>query len=181
MEGDGRWMWKGTKGGSGGEACSSLRRRHTMTKDKEKVSVRSKESVDSLKTMGDTENTESEGQRRGTACAWAQSERAFDREQERIQAGVVAQSMEGDVMDFLWRAMNVIQGGQGTREDAKRVRDKVFATVAERWKAGELQKPLPPGETAPQVYIQKIVQGRRMGGASEVEAWERQGGYRMKV
>ena len=61
------------------------------------------------------------------------------------------------------------------------MRDKVVATVEERRKAGELQKPLPPGETGWQVYIQKIVQRRRMGGPPEVEAWEMAGGYREKV
>ena len=47
-----------------------------MSKNEEEVSVRSRESVDSLKTMGDTESTESEAQRRKTVCAWARSERA---------------------------------------------------------------------------------------------------------
>ena len=45
----------------------------------------------------------------------------------------MAQSMEGDGMDSLWRVMNVIEGGQGTREEAKEVRDRVIATVEERW------------------------------------------------
>ena len=35
----------------------------------------------------------------------------------------------------------MIKGGQGTREEAKEVRDRVVATVEERWKAGELQEP----------------------------------------
>ena len=61
------------------------------------------------------------------------------------------------------------------------MRDKAVATVQERWKAGELQELLPPAETGPQVYIQKMVQGRRMGGAPEVEAWAMGGGYRVKV
>ena len=126
-------------------------------------------------------NTKSEAQRRRAACAWARSERALIAEQERNQAGVVAQSMEGDGMDSLWREMNVIEGGQGTRKKAKEVRDRVIATVKERWKAGELQEPLPPGEKGWQVYIQKMVQGRRMGGAPEVEAWVMGGGYRVTL
>ena len=93
----------------------------------------------------------------------------------------MAQSIEGDEMDSLWRVMNVIEGGQGTREQAKLVRDKVVATVEERWKAVKLQEPLPPGETGWQVYIQKMVQGRRMGGPPEVEAWAMGGGYRVTV
>ena len=48
----------------------------------------------------------------------------------------MAQSMEGDGMDSLWRVMNVIEGGQGSREKAKEVRDRVVATGEERWKAG---------------------------------------------
>ena len=43
--------------------------------------------------------------------------------------------------------MNVIEGGQRTREEAKEVRDRVSATVEERWSAGELKEPLPPGKT----------------------------------
>ena len=78
-----------------------------MSKKEEEVSVRSRESVDNLKTMRDTESTESGAQRRRTACAWARGERALDGERERIQARVVAQSMEGEGMDSLWRAMNV--------------------------------------------------------------------------
>ena len=84
-------------------------------------------------------------------------------------------------MDSLWRAMNAIEGGQGTYEEGKEMRDKVVANVEERWRAGELQEPLPSGETGWQVYIQKMVQGRRMGGPPEVEAWAMGGGYRVKV
>ena len=145
------------------------------------ASVRSRESVDSLQTMGDAENTGSEAQRRRTACAWAWSERALNGERERIHAGVVTQSMEGDGMDSLWRAMNVINGGQGTSEEAKEVRDKVVAAVEERWIAGWMQEPLPPGETEWQAYIQNMLQGGRMGGPPEVEAWAMGKGYRAKV
>ena len=137
--------------------------------------------VDSLQTMGDTESTGSEAQRRRTACAWARSERALDGEQERIHAGVVTQSMEGNRIDSLWRAMNVIDGGQGRCEEAKELRDKVVAAVEERWKAGGMQEPLPPGEMKWQAYIQKMLQGRRMGGPLEVEAWAMGSGYRVKV
>ena len=116
-----------------------------MSKSEEEVSVRSRESGDSLQTMGDMESTESEAQRRRAACAWARSERALGAEQERIQAGAVAQSMESHGMDSLWRVINVIEGGQGTRKEAKQVRDRVIATIEERWKAGELKEPLPQG------------------------------------
>ena len=78
----------------------------------------------------------------------------------------MAHSMEGDGMDSLWRVMNVIEGGQGTRDEAKEVRDRVIATVEERRKAGKLKEPLPPGEKGWQVCIQKLVQGRRFGGAA---------------
>ena len=84
-------------------------------------------------------------------------------------------------MDSLWRAMNVIEGGQGTREEAKEVRDKVVTAVEERWRTGELQESLRPGETGWQAYIQKMVQGRRMGGAPEIEAWAMGDGYMVKV
>ena len=84
-------------------------------------------------------------------------------------------------MDSLWRAMNVIERGQGTHEEAKEVRNKVVTAVEEKWKARELQEPLPPGKTGWQVYIQKLGQGRGMGGPPEVEAWAMGGGYRVKV
>ena len=103
-----------------------------MSKNKEEARVRSRESVDSLRTMGDAANTRSEAQRRRTAGAWAWSERALDGERERIHAGVVTQSMEGNKTDPLWRVMNVIEGGQGTSEKAKEVREKVVAAVEER-------------------------------------------------
>ena len=41
-----------------------------MSKNKEEVRMRSRESVDSLKMIGDTESTKCEAQRRRTACAW---------------------------------------------------------------------------------------------------------------
>ena len=41
----------------------------------------------------------------------------------RIHARVVTQSMEGDGMDSLWRAMNAVEGGQGTSAEAKEVRE----------------------------------------------------------
>ena len=134
-----------------------------MSKNEEEASVRSRKSVDSLQTMRDVESTGSEAQSRRTACAWARSEQALDGERERIHAGVVTQSMEGDGNDSLWRAMNFIEGGQGTSEEAKEVREKVVAAVQERWKAGEMQEPLPQEETEWQAYIQKMLQGRRMG------------------
>ena len=89
-----------------------------MSKNEEEVSVRSGESVDSVKTMGDTESTEGEAQQRRAACAWARSERALDGEPERIRAGVLTQSMEGNRMNSLSKAMKFIEGGQGTREEA---------------------------------------------------------------
>ena len=107
-----------------------------MSVTEEEASVRSRESVDDLPTMRDAESAWSETQRRRTACAWARSERALERERERIPAGVVTQSMEGDGMDSLWRAMNVIKGGQGTSAEAKGVREKVVTAVEERWQAG---------------------------------------------
>ena len=105
-----------------------------MNKTEEKGSVRSRESV---------ESAGSETQRRITACAWTRSERAFEGEQDRIHAGVVIQSMEGDGMDSLWRAMRVIEGGQGISAEAKEVREKVVIAVEERLQAGEMQEPLP--------------------------------------
>ena len=53
MKGNWRRLGKGTKWGSGGEPCSCVRRRHTMSKNEEEVNVRSRESVDSLRTIGD--------------------------------------------------------------------------------------------------------------------------------
>ena len=41
--------------------------------------------------------------------------------------------------------MNVIEGRQGTQEEANKVRDRVVATVEERWKAGGLKGQLRPG------------------------------------
>ena len=148
---------------------------------KEKASVRSRESVNSLQTMGDAESAGSKAQRRQTACAWTRSERALDGERERIHARVVTQSMEGDGMDSLWRAMNVIEGGQGTSAEAKEVREKVVTAVGERWQAGKMQEPLPQGEAGWQAFVRKLLQGRRMGGPPEVEAWAVKSGYRVKV
>ena len=42
-----------------------------MSVTEEEASVRSRESVDSLPTMGDAESTGNEAQRRRTVCAWA--------------------------------------------------------------------------------------------------------------
>ena len=145
------------------------------------ASVGSRESVDSLLTMGKAESTGSEAQRRRTACAWARSKRALDGEREQMHAGVVTQSMEGDRMDSLWRAMNLIEGGQRTSAEAKQVREKVVAAVEERWQAGEMQEPLPQGEARWQAYVRKLLQGRRMAGPPEVEAWAVRSGYRVKV
>ena len=124
-----------------------------MSMNEEEVSVRGRESVGCQKMMTEAVSTESEAQRRRTACAWAQGEPVLEGEGERIQEGVVAQSVEVDGMDSLWRVKNVIEGGQGTREEAKEVRDRVVPPPSRRG-----GKP----ETWWQVYIQKMVQGRRM-------------------
>ena len=66
-------------------------------------------------------------------------------------------------MDSLWRAMRIIEGGQGTSAEAKEMRERVVTAVEERLQAGEMQEPLPQGETGWKEYVQKLVQGRRMG------------------
>ena len=96
------------------------------------------------------------------ACAWTRSERAFEGEQDQIHAGVVTQGMEGDGVDSLWRAMGVIEGGQGTSAGAKEVRAGVVTAAEERLQAGEMQEPLPQGGTGWKEYVRKLVQGRRM-------------------
>ena len=123
----------------------------------------------------------SEAQRRRTACARARSEHALEGERERIGAGVVTLSTEGDRKESLWRAMNVIGGGQVTSAEGKEVPEKVVVAVEERWKAGEMQEPLPHGEAGWQSYVQKLLQRRRMGGPPEFEAWAVRSGYRVKV
>ena len=72
-----------------------------MSMNEDEVSVRSRDSVGSQSTMSDTVNTEREAQQRRTACAWEQGQRSLEGELERIRAGVAAQSMEGDGMDFI--------------------------------------------------------------------------------
>ena len=128
-----------------------------------------------------TESARSETRKRRAACAWTGSERAFEGEQDRIHAGVVTQGMEGDGVDSLWRTMSVIEGGQGTSAEAKEVRARVVAAAEERLQAGVMQEPLPQGETGWKEYVRKLVQGRRMGGPPEVEAWAVKNGYRVKV
>ena len=51
-------------------------------------------------------------------------------------------------MDSLWGVLSVIKGRQGSQEEAKKARDRVAATVEQRWKAGDLEEQLSPGETA---------------------------------
>ena len=115
------------------------------------------------------ENARSETQKRRTACAWTGSERAFEGEKDRMHAGVVTQGVEGDGVDSLWRA------------EAEEMRGRVVTAVEMRLQAGEMQEPLPQGETGWKEYVRKLVQGRRMGGQPEVEAWEVKNGYRVKV
>ena len=70
------------------------------------------------------------------------------------------------------------------KEQVKRRRKcekKVVAAAVERWNAGEMQEPLPQGKTEWQAYIQKMLQGRRMGGPPEVEAWAMGSGYRVNM
>ena len=103
----------------------------------EEASERCRESVESARS-GTPE--------RRTACAWTRSERTFEGGQDRIHAGVVTQGMEGDGVDSLWRAMSVIEGGQGTSAEAKQMRERVVTAVEERLQAGEMQEPLPQGK-----------------------------------
>ena len=143
-----------------------------MYATEEEASERSRESKESAR---------SETRKRRAACAWTGSERMFEGEQDRIHAGVVTQRMEGDGVDSLWRAISVIEGGQGTNEEAKEVRARVLAAVEERLQAGVMHEPLPQGETGWKEYVWKLVQGKMMGGPPEVEAWAAKNGYRVKV
>ena len=55
--------------------------------------------------------------------------------------------MEGDGADSLWRAMSVIEGGQGTSAEAKEMPERIVTAVDDRLQAGEMQEPLTQGET----------------------------------
>ena len=44
-----------------------------------------------------------------------------------------------------------------------------------------MQEPLPQGKAGRQAYVGKLLQGRRIGGAPEVEAWAVRSGYRVMV
>ena len=44
-----------------------------------------------------------------------------------------------------------------------------------------MQEPLTQGEAGWQAYVRRVLQGRRMGGPPEVEAWALKSGYRVKV
>ena len=65
--------------------------------------------------------------------------------QKRSSARVVAQSMQGDGIYSLWVVLILIDGGQDSQEEAKKVRDRAVATVEESWKAGNLEEQLLPG------------------------------------
>ena len=143
-----------------------------MYATEEEASERGRESMESAR---------SETRKRRGACAWTGSERTFEGEKDRVHAGVVTQGTEGDGAHSLWRAMSAIEGGQGTNEEAKEVRARVVAAVQERLQAGVMQDPLPQGETGWKEYVWKLVQGRRMGGPPEVEAWAAKNGYRVRV
>ena len=106
-----------------------------MSMNEEEGSVRSRKSACSQLTMSYKVNAEGEGveaQQRKTACAWAQREQAMKGARERISAGVVAQSREGNGMDAFWRVLSVIERGPDSQKEEKRVRDRVVATVEER-------------------------------------------------
>ena len=49
-------------------------------------------------------------------------------------------------MDSLWRAMSVVEGGQGTNEEAKEVRARVVAAVEERLQRGYAGAPAAGGD-----------------------------------
>ena len=88
------------------------KKENKMYVTEEEASERSRESMVSAR---------SETRKRRRACASTGSERAFKEERDQIHAGVVTQGMEGDGVDSLWRAMSVIEGGQGTSAEAKEV------------------------------------------------------------
>ena len=80
MEDGWRQTRKGAKRGSGGEAYTCVRMRHTMGGTEEEASVSSGESVDSPPRIGEAESAGSEAERRRAACAWTRSERALEGE-----------------------------------------------------------------------------------------------------
>ena len=96
-----------------------------MSTKQDQASGRSRKTVSSQLTMGETVSVEGEvgeAQRIKTACPWARREQAMEGARERISAGVVAQSMEGTRMKFLWRVLSVIEGSQRSQEEGKKVR-----------------------------------------------------------
>ena len=95
-----------------------------MSTKEDEASVGGRETVCSQLTMRDTLSAEGEevgeAHQIKTACAWAQREQALEGARERISAGVLVQTMEGDGMDSLWRVLSVIEGATVTRRRRRR-------------------------------------------------------------
>ena len=93
-----------------------------MSRKEDEVSEQSGECVCSQHMMSGTMSAGGnvvEAQRTKTACAWRQREQAMERARENISAGVVAQGVERDGTDFLWRVLGVVEGGQDSQEEER--------------------------------------------------------------
>ena len=131
-------------------------------------------------SVGSTEGNEV-GQQRKAAWAWKRREEALEGAREETGDGVLIEHMYGKYVNTLWEVLRALEGRPNSEEEVKRKRQRVATRVESRHNMGEMEGCLPRKEVSWQKYIQRTRQGRRMGGAPEVEAWAAEGGYKVAV
>ena len=89
---------------------------------------------------------------------------------EKTGDGVLIEHMYGRSVNTFWEVLCARDCRPNSEEEVQRIRQGVATRVESRHNMGEMEDCLPREEVSWQRYIQRTRQGRRMGGAPEVEA-----------
>ena len=89
--------------------------------------------------------------------------------------------MYGKDVDSLWGVLCALEGRPSSEEELQKKGQGVATSVESRLNSGTMEECLPREEVSWQRYIQRMRQGRRMGGQPEVEAWATEGVYKVAV
>ena len=169
---------KGGTAGEGGEedkcrgaparANVGTERGHSVT------SSHSRPSTCGRGSGGSTEGNYVEHQRKA-ALAWKRREDALKEARDRTGDSVLVEHMYGKDVDSPWAALCALEGRPSSEEELQKIRQGVATRVEGRLNSGTMEECLARDEVSWQRYIQRTRQGRRMGGAPEVEAWVTEG------
>ena len=131
-------------------------------------------------SVGSTEGNEFEQQRKA-AWTWRRREEALEGASEKARDGVLVEHMYVKDANSMLEVLCALEGRPNSEEELQKIRQGVTTRVESRQNMGAMEERLPREEVSWQKYIQRTMQGRRMGGPPELDEWAAEGGSKVAV